>query len=54
MYFYAVLTGGVLSIVLCFALIPENGAIGAAWVLMISHGTTIIIYGLGIAKHLLK
>ena len=54
MYFYAVITGGVLSIAFCFMLIPSYGAIGAAWALLISHGMTIIIYSIGMARHILK
>ncbi|HOI73760.1 MAG TPA: oligosaccharide flippase family protein [Syntrophales bacterium] len=54
MYFYAVLSGGVLSIFLCYVLIPSNGSVGAAWALLISHGTTMIIYILGISRHVLK
>jgi len=54
MYFFAAISGGVLSVFLCYTLIPSNGAIGATWALLISHGTTITIYCLGIVKHLLK
>ncbi|NPU84520.1 MAG: oligosaccharide flippase family protein [Syntrophaceae bacterium] len=54
MYFHAVITGSILSILLCHVLIPANGTIGAAWALLISHGTAIIIYSLGISRHLLK
>lgn len=43
-YFYSMLIGGFLSIVLCPVLIPRYGISGAALTLVIAHGMTIVAY----------
>ncbi len=43
-YFASVIVGGVLSVLLCFFLIPKLGGIGAAISLLIAHGISMGFY----------
>ena len=43
-YFMSVVVGGIVSICLCGYLIPNMGKVGAAWVVLLSHGTSMLIY----------
>ena len=53
-YFWSVITGGTASVILSFTLIPQYGIAGAAWALLLSHGTTIIIYTIGMIVHVCR
>jgi O-antigen/teichoic acid export membrane protein len=44
MYLVSVVVGGVISIFFCGYLIPNMGQGGAAWAVLLSHGTSILIY----------
>lgn len=50
-YFASVLFGGLLSVVLCFLLIPTLSSMGAALALLIAHGTTMGIYWVAVINH---
>ena len=43
-YLAAVVAGNATGLVLCAVLIPVRGAVGAAWVLLLSHSTSMLIY----------
>ena len=43
LYFVSVISGGCLSVILCFVLIPKFSGLGAALVLLIAHGITIVL-----------
>lgn len=51
-YFLSVALGAVMSIFLCFILIPKYGSIGAALSLLLSHGTTMLIYTIAMVRHI--
>ena len=53
-YFLSVVIAGIISICLCFTMIPRYLCIGAAWTLLISHGSSLMIYGAAMVKHVRK
>jgi O-antigen/teichoic acid export membrane protein len=53
-YFLSVVIGGVISICLCYLIIPEYKSIGAAWVLLLAHGSSMVVYGIAMVKHVRK
>ena len=53
-YFASVMVGGILSIVLCFALIPAMAGTGAALALLIAHGTSMGLYWIALIHHVKK
>ena len=50
-YFISVIIGGLLSIILCYVLIPLYGGFGAAISLLLSHGFTMGLYWIAMIKH---
>ena len=44
MYLVSVVAGGMMSVFFCGYLIPNMGQGGAAWAVLLSHGTSILIY----------
>jgi len=53
-YFAIVIVGGILSIALCFALIPVMGETGAALALLIAHGIAMGMYWVAMVSHVIK
>lgn len=53
-YMQSVMIGGVAGVILCIALIPSSGGVGAAWALLLSHGFAILLYWIRIAISLRK
>jgi len=53
-YFGSVVAGGVVSIILCFVLIPRYMGLGAGWSLVISHGLAMLAYWLAMVYHVRK
>ena len=52
LYFFNVICGGCLSIILCYILIPKYSGLGAAFALLIAHGVTAGFNAIGMIKHL--
>ncbi len=52
MYFASVILGGMLSVALCFWLIPEMGGLGAAIALLVSHSVSIGLYWVIMVRHM--
>lgn len=50
LYFFSIIFGGCLSIILCFVLIPRFSGLGAALVLLIVRGITTACYVMGMIK----
>ena len=44
LYFYSIMIGSILSYVLSHVFIPQYGIVGATWVLLLSHGASILCY----------
>ena len=53
-YFASVMVGGILSIALCFALIPVMGETGAALALLIADGIAMGMYWVAMVSHVIK
>ncbi|MFC1762295.1 polysaccharide biosynthesis C-terminal domain-containing protein [Planctomycetota bacterium] len=53
-YFTSVIVGGILSLILCFTLIPSMGDTGAASAMVISHSVTIGLCWCAILKKLME
>ncbi len=49
-YFFSIIFGGCLSIILCFILIPRFSGLGAALALLIAHGISMACYLMGMIK----
>ncbi len=49
-YFFSIIFGGCLSIILCFILIPRFSGLGAALALLIAHGISMACYVMGMIK----
>ena len=43
-YFLCALLGSLVGLILCLTLIPFAGAVGAAWALLISHGSFTLLF----------
>ncbi|MCD6184843.1 MAG: oligosaccharide flippase family protein [Deltaproteobacteria bacterium] len=52
LYFFNVILGGCLSVILCYILIPKFFGLGAVFSLLIAHGLTIALNLIGMIKHL--
>jgi O-antigen/teichoic acid export membrane protein len=51
-YFFSVLIGGLTSVFLCYLIIPEYKSIGAAWVLLLAHGSSLLVYAIAMVRHI--
>jgi len=51
LYFTSVIAGGIISVLLCFLLIPRMGAIGAAISLLIAHSISMGLYWVAMVLH---
>lgn len=49
-YFFSIILGGCLSIILCFVLIPRLSGLGAALALLIAYGISMACYVMGMIK----
>jgi O-antigen/teichoic acid export membrane protein len=52
LYLTSVIAGGILSVLLCFLLIPKLGAIGAAISLLIAHSISMGLYWVAMVLHI--
>jgi len=53
-FFYSILVGATISILMCPVVIPSSGAVGAAWILLISHGASFVGHSFFVIRDVLK